>query len=94
MRSYELVTILEADLEDHKALSEEISEIMRGLGAEVEKCDLWGKKKLAYPINKRVEGFYTLHTMKMDPSQVFELERVLKLKSQVMRHLVVNLEER
>ena len=94
MRSYELVVIFEADLEDHKGVSEEFAEIVRGLGAEVEKIDLWGKRRLAYPIKKRIEGYYVMYTMKMDPAQVVELERVLGLKAQVLRHLVVNLEEK
>lgn len=94
MRSYEMVVILQADLEDHKIVSEEIAEVVRGLGAEVEKVDLWGKKRFAYPIEKLLEGFYVLYTFKLDPAQVRELERLLSLKSQVIRHMVVNLEEK
>jgi small subunit ribosomal protein S6 len=94
VRSYEMVVILQADLEDHKMVSEEIAEIARGLGAEVEKIDLWGKKRFAYPIEKHIEGFYALYTFKLDPAQVKEMERLLSLKPQVIRHMVVNLEER
>ena len=94
MRPYELVTILTADLEDPKTVAEEYVEVLRGLGAEVEKFDLWGKRRLAYPIKKRIEGYYVMYTMKLDPAQVVELERVLGLKAQVLRHLVVNLEEK
>lgn len=93
MRSYEMVVILQADLEDHKAVSEEIAEVVRGLGAEVEKVDMWGKKRLAYLIDKQPEGFYVLYTFKLDPAQVKETERLLSLKPQVIRHMVVNLEE-
>ncbi|MEG1641750.1 MAG: 30S ribosomal protein S6 [Synergistaceae bacterium] len=94
MRSYEMVVILEADLEDHKLVSEEVAEVVRGLGAEVEKIDLWGKKKFAYPIEKKLEGFYILYTFKLDPAQVKELERLLSLKTQIIRQMVVNLEEK
>lgn len=94
MRSYEMVVILESELEDHKAVSEEVAEVVRGLGAEVEKIDLWGKKKFAYPIEKKTEGFYILYTFKLDPAQVKELERLLSLKTQIIRHMVVNLEEK
>ena len=93
MRSYELVVILQAELEDHKTVSEEIAEVVRGLGAEIEKVDLWGKKKFAYPIEKQLEGFYILYTFKLDPAQVKEMERLLSLRQQVIRHMVVNLEE-
>lgn len=93
MRSYEMAVILRADLEDHKMVSEEIAEVVRGLGAEVEKVDLWGRKRFAYLIDKQPEGFYVLYTFKLDPSQVKEMERLMSLKPQVIRHLVVNLEE-
>ncbi len=92
MRPYELVTILEPELEDHVAVSNEIAEVVRGLGAEVEKIDLWGMRKMAYPIKKRAEGYYILYTFKLVPDQIRELERVLGLKPQVLRHLVVNLD--
>lgn len=93
MRSYEAVVIFQADIEDHAAAVEEAAEIMRGLGAEIEKVDTWGKKKFAYPIEKLLEGFYVLYTFKLDPANVRELERLLALKAQVIRHMVVNLEE-
>lgn len=94
VRSYEMVVILKADIEDGKAASEEIAEVVRGLGAEVEKVDLWGKKKFAYPIDKQLEGFYILYTFKLDPSQVKEMERLLSLRDKVIRQMVVNLEEK
>lgn len=94
VRSYEMVVIFKADIEDHKTVSDEIAEIVRGLGAEVEKVDLWGKKRFAYPIEKELEGFYTLYTFKLDPAQVKEMERLLSLKPSVIRHMVVNLEEK
>ena len=94
VRSYEMVVIFKADIEDHKTVSDEIAKIVRGLGAEVEKVDLWGKKRFAYPIEKELEGFYTLYTFKLDPAQVKEMERLLSLKPSVIRHMVVNLEEK
>lgn len=93
VRLYELTVILNSELEDHKAKTEEIAEVVRGLGAEVEKIDLWGKKQFAYPIRKLHEGFYALITMKMDPDQIRELDRVLSLQQQVIRHLVVAIDE-
>lgn len=93
MRSYEAVVILQADLEDHQAAAEEVAEVVRGLGAELEKVDAWGKKQFAYPIEKEHEGYYLLYTFKLDPSKVKELERLLSLKQQIIRHMVVNLEE-
>lgn len=94
MRSYEMVTILKADVEDVNAVTESLAEIVRGLGAEEVKTDLWGKKKFAYPIEKEFEGYYVLFTFKLDPAQIKEMERLLSLKDQVIRHMVVNLEEK
>ena len=93
MRHYELTVILTADVEDHKASMEEIAEVARGLGAEVEKIDLWGKRRLAYPIKKQQEGLYALIVMKMPPDQVRELDRILSLRQRVIRHLVVTTDE-
>jgi small subunit ribosomal protein S6 len=88
-----LTVILTADVEDHKASMEEIAEVVRGLGAEVEKIDLWGKKRLAYPIKKQQEGLYAMIVMKMPPDQVRELDRILSLRQQIIRHLVVTTDE-
>ncbi len=93
VRLYELTVILAAEMEDHKAATEEIAEVARGLGAEVEKIDLWGKKRFAYPIKKQQEGFYALITMKMPAAQLRELDRVLSLRPQLLRHLVVATDE-
>ena len=64
------------------------------MGAELEKVDIWGKKRFAYPIEKQLEGFYVLYTFKLDPAQVKEMERLLSLRPQVIRQMVVNLEEK
>ncbi|EHM10272.1 ribosomal protein S6 [Thermanaerovibrio velox DSM 12556] len=94
MRPYELVTILTADLEDPKSAVEELAEVLKSQGAEVEKVDLWGKRRLAYPIAKKSEGIYALYTFKQKPSMIKEMERVLRLKPQVMRHLVISRDEK
>ena len=93
MRLYELTVILADSVEDPKASADEIAEVVRGLGAEVEKTDLWGKKRLAYPIKKQQEGFSALITFKISPDAIKELDRVLSLKTAVLRHLVVAVDE-
>jgi small subunit ribosomal protein S6 len=93
VRLYELTVIYAAELEDHKAAADETAEVVRGLGAEVDKIDLWGKKPLAYPIKKQVEGFYAHITFKGEPDSIRELDRVLGLKASVLRHLVVVADE-
>ena len=93
MRLYELTVILVENLEDHKETVEEIAELVRGLGAEVEKIDLWGKKRLAYPIKKQFEGFYALITFKISPDVIKEMDRILSIRASVLRHMVVALDE-
>jgi small subunit ribosomal protein S6 len=93
VRLYELTVILVENLEDHKAAVEEIAEVVRGLGAEVDKVDLWGKKHLAYPIKKQQEGFYALLTFKITPETIREIDRILGLRANVLRHLVVSTDE-
>ena len=93
MRLYELTVILVENLEDHKETVEEIAEVVRGLGAEVDKIDLWGKKRLAYPIKRQQEGFYALITFKITPDAIKEIDRILSLKASVLRHLVISTEE-
>jgi small subunit ribosomal protein S6 len=93
VRLYELTVILADSVEDPKASADEIAEVARGLGAEVEKTDLWGKKRLAYPIKKQQEGFYALITFKISPDAIKELDRILSLRAVVLRHLVVAADE-
>lgn len=89
MRQYEMVTIFQADLEDHKVAVEEIEGVVRNLGGEIGKSSSWGKRRFAYPIQKQTEGFYAILSFSLDPAQVRELERLLKLRTQVIRHLVI-----
>lgn len=89
-----MMLIFQPDLEDYQVQVEGLAEVVRGLGGEVEKTDLWGKRRLAYPIAKQIEGVYALVTFKLATDKVRELERLVKLRSEVLRHLVVNLEEK
>lgn len=93
MRPYEMITIFQADLEDHKVAVEEIEGVVRNLGGEVGKTSLWGKRRFAYPLKKQTDGYYAVLSFSLDPSQVSELEWLLKLRTQVLRHLVVSLDE-
>jgi small subunit ribosomal protein S6 len=86
--------VMQPDIEDPKASAEEFGEVVRGLGGEVEKIDLWGKRRLAYPIQKRQEGVYALLQFKLANEQVKELQRLVGLRPQVLRRLVTLREEK
>ena len=93
MRPYEMMVLFHPDVEDHKVLAEEIGEVVKGVGGEVSKIDHWGKRRLAYPGEKNQEGYYTLYQLTLDPGQVKELDRLLHIRTNVMRHMVVRKDE-
>jgi len=94
MRPYELMVLIHPDTEEVKTQVDEISEIIKSLGGEFLKADIWGKRRLAYPINKQAEGYYALLNFKLEPSRIGEVDRLLKLRDSVLRHLIVRLDEK
>ena len=94
MRSYELVFIVhpEVDGDDLTAVVETVEGLVKRSGGEVAKVDLWGLRRLAYPIQKQGEGQYVLMRLELEPQGVAELERGLVLTEQIMRHLVVSVD--
>ena len=97
MNRYELTYIIDAALEENarKELIEKISGLIVANGGEVEKVDeTWGKRRLAYAINYKTEGWYVLVTMKAPADLPRELERNLQINENVIRYLVVKLEEK
>ncbi len=88
MRNYEMLVILSAEMDNQEEEAERISGIIKNLGGNVSKKDLWGKRQFAYPIEKKSEGFYVLFDFELEPSQTFELRRVLGLRPNIYRQLV------
>ncbi|MBC8098286.1 MAG: 30S ribosomal protein S6 [Armatimonadetes bacterium] len=91
-REYELTFVLRIDAPD-EGLTEQIDEVKgwiqgEGLG-EVKKMDRWGRRRLAYEIDKQREGIYIYFEAEMDPKNVGELERNLRLATHILRHLIV-----
>lgn len=60
MRPYEMMVLVSAEIEDPKEEIAKVEEVVRNLGGEVAKTDFWGKRRLAYPIDKKTEGFYAV----------------------------------
>ena len=98
MNRYELTYIIDVALEesDRKALIEKVSGIIAANGGEIEKVDetFWGKRRLAYPINYKTEGWYVLVTFSAPGESIRELERNLEINESVLRYLTVKLEEK
>ncbi|MBQ8160523.1 MAG: 30S ribosomal protein S6 [Clostridia bacterium] len=97
MNRYELTYIIDTAVEDtaRKDLVERISNLITVNGGEVEKVDeTWGKRRLAYAINYKTEGWYVLVTFKAPEELPRELQRNLRNIEHVIRYLVVKLEEK
>ncbi|WP_461207321.1 30S ribosomal protein S6 [Clostridium sp. DL1XJH146] len=94
MRNYETLFILNSsDEEAVKANIEKFKGIIETNGGVIDNVDEWGRRKLAYPINKVNEGYYTLINFQSEPDLPRELERNFKIADSVMRYVVVNPEK-
>lgn len=94
MRHYELMVIVHPDVaEDGLAATVDAIREWASAAGEVEKIDSWGRRKFAYPIRNLQEGNYILLHLRLEPSAVLELERNLRLSEEVLRHLLVRLDE-
>ena len=96
MNKYELMYIIDTALEDEprKELIERVSALITGNGGEVEKVDEWGKRRLAYAINYKNEGYYVLVNFSASSDLPREIERVLQISEDVLRYLIVRVEEK
>jgi small subunit ribosomal protein S6 len=95
MNKYELMFILDPILEDAKkeAAIATVKEIIAADG-EVSEVNIWGNKKLAYPIQKKNEGYYVVMQFTASPELPKELDRRLKISDSFMRHLIINKDEK
>ena len=96
MIKYELMYIIDTSLEDtaRKELIDRITALITTNGGEVEKADEWGKRRLAYPINYKNEGYYVLVNFSSGSELPKEIERVLQISEDVLRYLVIRLENK
>ena len=95
MTKYEVMIIIDPTLEDAK--KDAVVETFQGIIAadgEVEKVDVWGVKKLAYPSEKKEEGYYVVIDFAGNPTLPYELNRKLKINDNVMRHIIINKDEK
>ncbi len=91
MRSYETVIILKEDLSD-EAIEEalkELQDLIRDNGGEMSEVEIWGKRRLAYEIDDYLTGFYSILKYQGQGSTINELDRILKIRDDVLRHLTV-----
>ena len=94
-REYELVYIVAptATDEEVEALQTQVAEIVQEFGGTVENTDLWGRRKLAYEIGRFTEGIYIVQVLDGPGKMISELGRRLRVRDQVLRHLIVRVDE-
>ncbi|MEN6414044.1 MAG: 30S ribosomal protein S6 [Veillonellales bacterium] len=94
MRKYEVMFIIKpAEEEALNTVITKFENLIKDNGGEVEKIDRWGKKRLAYEIKDFAEGYYCLIYFSAEPKAVFELERVMKITDEILKHMVIKEEE-
>ena len=96
MRDYEVTIVIQPQLEesDRNQLIERIGELLAPEAAEEAKpkVNVWGQRRLAYPIRNHTEGYYVLYDGALDPQRIAEIERSMQYMEDVLRYLVVRKE--
>ena len=94
MNKYELMFVVNvADEEKIKAAVQLVQDVIKKIGGTVDKVDEWGKRALAYEVKKQREGYYEVVDFQADPAQISELDRVIKIHEEIIRHIIVKLED-
>src|SRR6266705_5354436 len=88
------MVVLDPNLDETaiEAMNSRIQSLVTQRGGTVDNVDMWGRKRLAYPIGRFRDGFYILHRLQLPPTAATEIERALKLTESVIRHLLVRSE--
>lgn len=91
LRAYEVMVILDPDLEERTVAPslDTYLNVVRQDGGSVEKVDVWGRRRLAYEIDKNAEGIYAVIELQAEPATVKELDRQLGLNESVLRTKVI-----
>ncbi|MDP4030337.1 MAG: 30S ribosomal protein S6 [Gallionella sp.] len=90
MRNYELMCIIQPDLDEaaFNLVLDKVKGWINESGGSVDKAEVWGRRKLAYIIQKHREGQYVLLNMTMEPAATSALERNLRFQESIMRHML------
>lgn len=94
MNKYETLYVITPELSDEtiQGVIKKFSDIITANGGEIENVDEWGRRKLAYPIDYKTEGYYVLVDFQSAPDFPSELERNFKIDESILRYMVVRKE--
>jgi len=95
LRSYELLFIVQPGLDEDEmdTLMERMQSAVRDNGGKILRIDTMGQRKLAYPIGKHTEGRYMILQAEMDQTVIRQVERLIALSDDIIRHLLVRMDE-
>ncbi|KUK83391.1 MAG: 30S ribosomal protein S6, partial [Pelotomaculum thermopropionicum] len=95
LRKYELIFVIRPDLEEeaNEAVIEKFKSLIESLDGEILKLDKWGKRRLAYEVKDFREGFYVIIRFEAESKVTTELDRVMKISDDVLRHMIVREDE-
>ena len=95
MRPYEVMVIFDAEVEEEtiRSLVTRYTQLIEGKGAQLGPVDIWGKRRFAYELKHRWEGFYVVFQAKAEPAAMDELHRQLSLADEVLRHKILRIPE-
>lgn len=90
LHKYETIFIIDAELEEEtiKGLIEKFKNLIETSG-QLESIDEWGKKKLAYPINDKNDGYYVLVNFSSEPDFPHELDRIYKITDGIIKSMII-----
>ena len=91
MKNYEVMYICKVAYEEAiQSVADKFNTIINNNGGNVEKTDVWGKKRLAYEIQDLVEGIYVLVTFAATPACIQELDRLMRIDDAILRHMIIS----
>ncbi|HVE46014.1 MAG TPA: 30S ribosomal protein S6 [Acidimicrobiales bacterium] len=93
MRPYEVMVIFDAGLDDEviRAFVDRMTELISAGGGEPKSAEHWGKRRFAYELRHRWEGYYVLVSAEAEPSVMADVHRMLSLADEVIRHKIVRI---
>ncbi len=93
-KKYEVMFIVNvADEEVIRSAVELVKATVAKIGGTVDKEDEWGKRQLAYEVKHQKEGYYVVIDFTAEPSEIKELDRVIKIHEEIIRHIIVKLDD-